>query len=263
MYKYKIMLIIIIILIIFINNNENFIIESSINIKNLQQRIPKIIIQTWKSDVILNHYYKDIKSIMLNNKDYEFKFFNDNDIDEFLYNNYPDYYQTYNKLPYKIQKIDFFRYIAVYHYGGFYFDLDMSGFLPLDDLLHYDVIFPLDIHLYDDCYDIRTTEFCDNNKLKINYLLGQYAFAASKNNKFIKYIIDGIHNNINNYIYEDKKDKKFNREYYIYKTTGPDYVTKMYLNYNDKDSIYIIKNKHNYEQYFGDYAQHNYYGTWK
>jgi len=225
--------------------------------------IPKIIIQTWKDENIPTRYVSLIESVKRYNPTYEYMYFTDIDIENFLIKYYPNYYETFLKLPVTIQKIDFFRYIAVYHYGGFYFDLDMTGFLPLDDLLYYDIIFPLDIHLYDNCYDIRTLEFCNNNKLKIKYLLGQYAFAASKNNKFIKFIIDGIHNNINNYIYEDKKDQKFNREYYIYKTTGPDYVTRMYLNYDDKDSIYIIKNKNNYEQYFGDYAKHNFYGTWK
>jgi mannosyltransferase OCH1-like enzyme len=261
MYKNLIIIVIIIILIYININTINEKFSNSIN------KIPKIIIQTWKEENIPKKYYNDIKSLMKNNKDYEYIFFTDNNIEKFLQDNYSEYYKTYKKLPYKIQKIDFFRYIAIYHYGGFYFDLDISGLLPLDDLLKYDVIFPIDLHLKNDCNDIRTSKFCDNdnNNLKINYLLGQYAFAATKNNKFIKYIIDGIHINIDKYIdiIEKEKDKDFDREIYIYKTTGPDYITEMYLNYDDKENIFIIKNKDNYQQYFGDYAQHNYYGTWK
>jgi len=258
MNKIIIYIVTIVIILIFINNNEHF--NSTIS---KMQKIPKIIIQTWKSDIIPSKYYNDIKSLMKNNKDYQYIFFTDNDIEKFLYKNYPDYYKTYNKLPYKIQKIDFFRYIAVYHYGGFYFDLDMFGFLPLDDLLHYDCIFPVDQNLDDrNCNYFRFNEYCNNKKININFLLGQYAFAACINNDFIKYIIDGIHNNIDKYIQEDKiKDNNFNYEIYIYKTTGPDYVTNKYIEYHDKQNIYILKDKK--DQFFGNYARHNYYGTWK
>ena len=253
---YKIILIIILIIIFLsANKSEKFIVD--------EQKIPKIIIQTWKDNIIPGRYYKDIKSLIKNNKDYEYIFFSDNDIEKFLQENYPEYYKTYMKLPYKIQKIDFFRYVAIYHFGGFYFDLDISGLDSLDSLLGYNTIFPVDIFLPNNCNDERVTEFCINNKLKIKHLLGQYAFAASKNNNFIKYIIEGIHNNIDKYIDAVEKDNKFNREYYIYKTTGPDYVTKMYLDYNDKNDIFILKSKHNNEQFFGNYAHHNCYGTWK
>jgi mannosyltransferase OCH1-like enzyme len=250
------LIIIVVLLFIFLYINKTNVENFGVN------KIPKIIIQTWKNDIIPNNYYNDIKSIMQNNKDYQFLFFNDDNIEDFLSVNYPHYYETYNKLPYKIQKIDFFRYIAVYHFGGFYFDLDMSGFLPLNDLLKHEAIFPVDTVIHDDyCNTDRLNEYCENNKIKINYLLGQYAFAAAKKNNFIKFIIDGIHNNINKYIENDTKDANFNREYYIYKTTGPDYVTTMYLQYNDKNSIHILD--YYTGQYFGDYARHNHYGTWK
>jgi mannosyltransferase OCH1-like enzyme len=254
MYKY-ILIIILILIFLSTNKSEKFIIN--------EEKIPKIIIQTWKDNIIPGRYYKDIKSLMKNNKDYKYIFFSDNDIEKFLQENYPEYYETYMKLPYKIQKIDFFRYVAVYHYGGFYFDLDISGLESLDSLLGYDTIFPVDIFLSNNCNHVRSKDVCINNKLEINHLLGQFAFAASKNNNFIKYIIDGIHNNIDKYIDTIEKNEDFDREIYIYKTTGPDYVTRMYLDYDDRNNILILKNKHNREQFFGDYAYHNCYGTWK
>ena len=242
-------------------NYENFKKKLKNNKISKNNKIPKNIIQTWKENIIPNHYYKDIKSVISNNKDYQFLFFNDNDIELFLSKNYPNYYNTYKKLPYKIQKIDFFRYIAVYHYGGFYLDLDMTGYLPLDDLLGHDAIFPIDTFLSDHTCDdkIRMYEFCKNNKFDIEYLLGQYAFGASTKNEFIKYIIDGIHYNIDKYINDVQQFWNYN--VYIYKSTGPDYVTRMYINYKNKDNIHILK--HDYPQCFGKYAQHNTFGTWK
>ena len=74
-------------------------------------------------------------------------------------------------------------------------------------------------------------------------------------------MIDKIHNNIDSYIkdYQSKKYDSF--EVYVYQTTGPDFVTKLYIDFQDKLSIKILE--YNKRQYFGKYAKHNYYGSWK
>jgi hypothetical protein len=73
----------------------------------------------------------------------------------------------------------------------------------------------------------------------------------------IKTLIQKIHNDLHKYI----KYVNFDSEDYVYKTTGPDFVTNMYINYSDKDNIFILNNGQ--RQYFGDYAKHNFFGTWK
>lgn len=227
---------------------------------DLSNDIPKIIIQTWKSNDIPSKYIKDVESIKKYNKDYKYLFFNDIDIDAFIKKNYPIYYDSYLKLPVKIQKIDYFRYIAIYHYGGFYFDLDITCLHSLDDLLKYECVYPVDQNIPKyKCNNIRFKEYCNKD---MNFLLGQYAFCAKPKNKFIKLLIDTIHNNIDNYINENNKDGMTLQN--IYSSTGPDFVTDMYLNYlnyNDKKDIHILH--YNMSQYFGKYAKHNHYGTWK
>jgi mannosyltransferase OCH1-like enzyme len=253
--NYKLVFLVLCILLIFYLLNKSLINEKEFF--DNQQKIPKIIIQTWKSKDIPDKYKEDIDSLKKYNSDFEFLFFDDNDIETFLKNNYPQYYESYIKLPVKIQKIDYFRYIAVYHYGGFYFDLDMSCFYPLEDLLNYDCIFPVDDNLNGrKCNKVRFNNMCNNN---MKVLLGQYAFGAKPRNEFIKLLIDNIHNNVDKYI-EDYK-KKGNKRVYVYVTTGPDFVTNLYMNYSNKSSIHILE----YEdgQYFGKYAKHNQNGTWK
>jgi mannosyltransferase OCH1-like enzyme len=182
-------------------------------------------------------------------------FFTDENIVDFFKAHYPEYYKTYLNLPIKIQRIDFFRYVAVYHYGGFYLDLDMLCLTSFNNLLNYECIFPVDEYISGElCKHQRYKEFCDN---KQNFLLGQYAFAASPKHPFIKKLIDNIHNNINKYI----KYVDFGSDDYVYKTTGPDFVTEVYMKYNDSDSIFILDNGK--RQYFGNYAKHNYFGSWK
>ena len=53
-------------------------------------------------------------------------FFTDNDIDNFIKTKVSKYSNTFYNLKYKIQRLDFFRYLAVYYYGGIYLDLDID-----------------------------------------------------------------------------------------------------------------------------------------
>ena len=227
------------------------------------KRIPKIIIQTWKSIVIPLKYEVLQKGLVEKNPDYEYLFFTDESIDAFLKTEYPEYYVTFQKLPILIQKIDFFRYIAVYHYGGFYFDLDMECLEPLgDELLKYRNVIPVDDKFMQSKKDINREWINAENGQQI--ILGQYAFGAVKKSRFMKYIIDNIHENIDLIVNEfDSKVKNniSNYEYFVYKSTGPDYITKMYSNYFQKKEIFILDYK--LRQYFGKYARHRYFGTWK
>jgi mannosyltransferase OCH1-like enzyme len=243
------------------NNNvtiiSNTITNNLVNsgVKNDGPTIPKIIIQTWKSNNVPQRYMSLIDSVKENNPDYEYLFFTDDDIEKFFKTHYPEYWGTYLSLPVKIQRIDFFRYVAVYHYGGFYLDLDMLVYKNFDPLLQHSCIFPVDEYIdIRHCQVKRYKPFCDRGQ---NFLLGQYAFAASTKHPFIKILIDHIHSNIHKYI----KNVDFTSEDYIYKTTGPDYVTDIFVNYKNKNSITIIDN--GTRQHFGDYAKHNYFGTWK
>lgn len=222
---------------------------------NGSQKIPKIIIQTWKTHKVPQRYMELIDTIKSLNPDYEYLFFTDESIEDFFKTHYPEYYNTYKKLPIKIQRIDFFRYVAVYHYGGFYMDLDMNAIKPFDDLLGCECIFPVDEYINGYmCNAPRYKHFCEKG---YNFLLGQYAFAAKPKHPFIKKIIDKINDNINNYI----KNVNFDSENYVYVTTGPDYVTNLYMYEPNKENIFILDNGK--RQYFGDYAKHNYFGTWK
>jgi mannosyltransferase OCH1-like enzyme len=220
-------------------------------------KIPKRIIQVWKtwSSKKPEMFSTYIESIKNKNPDYEYLFFKDEQIDDFLKTNYPKYYETYNKLPMNIQKVDFFRYVALYHFGGFYFDLDIQAIEPLDELLDNECVFPIDEIIHKNmCSSKRFNNFCKNN---VEFLLGQYGFACTPKNKFIKLLVDVIDKNVDNYI----SSYVANSEDYVYTTTGPDFVTNLYMNYPDKESINILY--YDKRQYFGKYAKHNYAGTWK
>ena len=229
--------------------------------------IPKNIIQIWidfdqKLDKRLDFplsYKSYVNSIHEINPDYNYLFFNKEKIEHFLETQYPEYYITYLKLPVNIQKVDFFRYIAMYHFGGFYFDLDITALEPLDDLLSLECIFPIDNFIESNmCMKPRYNIFCNKD---MNFLLGQYAFAARAEHPFFKALIKSIHANVDNYIDVYNKNIYENHEHYVYQTTGPDFVTHEYIKFEPKKSITILE--YPIRQYFGKYARHSFKGSWK
>lgn len=227
--------------------------------------IPKRIIQTWKTKIVPDKYVEWVNSLKKHNPDYEIMLFDDNDCDSFVRTKLPKYYTTYKKLPFKIQRIDFFRYLAVYYYGGFYFDLDIKCHKSLNKLLEYSVVFPVEKNM--------TVRSCERAKIFKRHLsedcltfknrLGQYSFGAVPKHPFILSLIENIHNNINSTIIMSKTLTIPSSLYniYIYETTGPDMVTKMYNKYHNKKEIKLLHNKK--IQQFGTYCSHIDQGTWK
>ena len=157
-----------------------------------------------------------------------------------------------------IQKVDFFRYLAIYHYGGFYMDIDIEMQKPLDDAIrNHSAVFPIDEYIEDlRCSQSRFEPICEK---QLQFLLGQYMFAASPRHPFIKHLVDNIHENIDLYIQLHKEDPT--SDIYVYRTTGPDFVSYLYSDYTAKNQMYILSNGK--RQMFGDYAEHQYYGSWK
>ena len=109
--------------------------------------IPKYIFQIWISEEnkpVPEKYNNFMKSVNEINSNFQYKLYKKNDCEEFLKNEYPSYYKTYQKLPLLIQKIDFFRYVIAYHYGGFYLDLDIEVYKNFNPLRIYKNVFGID-----------------------------------------------------------------------------------------------------------------------
>ena len=252
--------------------------------------IPKIIIQTWKTSD-LPHYYKHTQHILMqNNPDYEYKFFDDDNITQFIHNKYPQFEVTVSRFKKKIQLIDFFRMLVIYEYGGFYFDMDVEVTKNLDPLLVHECVFPVEMLRF-------STVLKD---MGYNYNIGNYAFGASRRNPVIWYIIKSIVKVMEDPSYVsphlvviadniepdrfDKSDKQIDidnksreaeviMQEYVYHTTGPVMVSKAIyecLARESDDAAMDIKLLYpekwpSYSSWFlfGDYAKHTMTGTWK
>ena len=241
------------------------------NLDNID-RIPKTIIQTWKTSDIGGIIGNLIQKLKSNNPEFEYKFFDDQDIINFISEKYPQYLNTFNGFEYNIQKIDFFRYLAIYHYGGFYFDIDMDINKNISELCKYECVFPKESNL-----NPSNNPFIANQGL--NIIIGNYGFGASKHNEFLKLCIENIlsqriknidiPNNdirykpyISNTLSQMLKLESYMK--HVLYTTGPVLISQSYIDYKNKGLIKILEcDDENIEYPFGNYGLHHAIGTWK
>lgn len=107
-------------------------------------KIPKIIHQIYFQGeaAIPADYSRYRQSVLDFHPDWEYYFWDEKQCRSFVQENYPWFLEVYDAYPYWIQRCDSIRYFLLYHYGGFYIDLDIEFLKPIDDLLEdYELIF--------------------------------------------------------------------------------------------------------------------------
>jgi len=150
---------------------------------NTNQKIPKIIIQTDKSNDCDLAKYNSIMSFIELNPEYEYMFFDDDACYNFIKHNYDEItLNTYNKLKPTAYKADLFRVCVLYKLGGCYFDIKQINRVPIRDFLDKDK----DLLL---CKDAQPTA------------LYNAFMICVPNNLVIKKVIDSIIENVKNKYY--------------------------------------------------------------
>lgn len=272
MYLYTVLIVFLIVLLVLVfvsgNKKENF----TDNEENRVTLIPPIIIQTWKSKEISNPKLAYCQKRLLDlNPNFQYIFFDDEDMYSFMKNEFSTYWQRFKNLKYKIQQIDVFRLCAVYYYGGVYLDMDILLEKSLDGLLNTgSLIFPIEYKMnketceaYHDEYRFKELPCNIENIVS----LGNYGMASSKNNPILLKIINNIFDTYeeNSTRYEELMGDREDYHRVIYRTTGPDKITALY--YTDQEirnSITLIQNQLNNKSFqFGEYGTHIMAGSWK
>jgi len=70
------------------------------------------------------------------NPEYEYRFFDDRDISEFISKEFPSYLPALGKIKHGAVKADLWRYLITYKYGGVYADFDSRCVVPLRDWIN-------------------------------------------------------------------------------------------------------------------------------
>lgn len=229
----------------------------------LDTQIPKRIIQTGKSRQLSLRESGVVANLRLLNPDFEWLFFDDDDVERFIDAHFPQYRTIFDGFPVRIQKYDFFRYLAVFFYGGFYFDLDVLLVRGLDDLRRHGCVFPfeeLSLHQY----------LIDSHEM--DWEVGNYAFGAAPGHPFLGAIIDSC--------VRAQQDPAwpavmwsaipplFRSDFYVLDTTGPGLVSRTLAEYSNASAQVTILfppdvcNERDWHQ-FGDYGVHLQRGGWR
>jgi mannosyltransferase OCH1-like enzyme len=214
-------------------------------------KIPNIIHQTF----INTKLPVEITNIIISNKkicpNCEFRFYDDNDCDIFIKNNFEEkIYNAYKSINdvYGAMKADFFRYCVLYKIGGIYLDIKSIIKTPIFKILNKDDICIL---------DIPRTDLEPWRKNSPTYEQWLLIFAPNH-----PYLLEMI-NTMVNYIeikYEPKINGilKLNSKQKILHVTGPDSFTQAinkYIKNNDNQSLHRIIN---YDKYFALNNNKNY-----
>jgi inositol phosphorylceramide mannosyltransferase catalytic subunit len=144
-------------------------------------KIPKRIIQTNKSLDLSLLEKAAVANIRLLNPDFEYVFFDDKQVEEFIDKEFPEYRSVFDSFPIPIQRYDFFRYLAVYRLGGFYLDMDVFLASNLSELLNYDCVFP---------FEALTINVCLREDHNMDWEIGNYGFGASAGHPFLRAVIE-------------------------------------------------------------------------
>jgi inositol phosphorylceramide mannosyltransferase catalytic subunit len=225
--------------------------------------IPKIIIQTGKSrklSIISQVAVYTFKSL---NPDFEWLFFDDDDVESFINTNFSAYKKVIASFKYKIQKYDFFRYLAIYHFGGFYFDLDVFLAKSLAPLLEHECVFSFE--------ELNVFKFL-RNEYNMDWAVGNYAFGATPKHPFIAALIS-------NCIRAQTEPKWleiilkpipeiFRKDFFVLCSTGPGLVSRTIAEQPDISKGLTILfpddvNDRRCWNHFGDFGVHLAAGEWR
>jgi inositol phosphorylceramide mannosyltransferase catalytic subunit len=186
-----------------------------------QSRIPARIIQTGGSNNLPLLARAAGASLRCLNPNFEYRFFDDDDVIAFIDKEFPEYREVFDSFPVRIQKYDFFRYLAVFRLGGFYFDTDVFFATGLNQLLTHRCVFPFE--------ELTLSRYL-RRQYKMDWEIGNYGFGAVAGHPFLEAVIQTCIRG-----QQDPRWVKpmmqgiprlFRSEFHVLNTTGPGLVSR-------------------------------------
>jgi hypothetical protein len=225
--------------------------------------IPARIIQTWKSRDLSPLAKAAVTNLRLLHPDWEYLFFDDEDVRRFIANEFPQHQKVFDSFTRPIQRFDFFRYLAVFRLGGFYFDLDVFLSAGLPELLSCHCVFPFE--------ELTLSRYL-RRQHGIDWEIGNYGFGAAPGHSFLQAVIENCVK-----AHEDGGwvrpmmagiPRIFRSEFYVLNTSGPGLATRTLVeNPELAQDVTVLFPKNvcdpaNWHQ-FGKYGVHLMDGSWR
>ena len=186
--------------------------------------IPKIIHQVWegKSEPLPKHLLVLSETWKTFNPQWEYWLWSYDLMEELVFQQFPDFLDTYHNFPKGVQRWDAIRYMILYTYGGLYVDLDYECIEPIEKILNNKIC----------CFGMEPPEHSAN--FQVDHLIGNAFMAAKPYQPFFKHIIEEL----KKFVYIN-----YNVNNYVVQSTGPLMLNRVYNSYLQKNEIDLI----NYE----------------
>jgi inositol phosphorylceramide mannosyltransferase catalytic subunit len=227
------------------------------------EKIPRRIIQTERSRDLPLLAKAAVTNLRLLNPKFEYFFFEDAQVEEFIDAEFPEYRSVFDSFSKRIQRYDFFRYLAVYRFGGFYFDTDVLMASSLEDLLEFSCVFPFE-HLSIHKFLL--------NEYGMDWEVGNYGFGATAGHPFLGAIIKNCVRAQQDPEWVEAMMKSipriFHDELFVLDTTGPGLVSRTLADYRGAcNQVKVLFPEDvcdpNSWHCFGAYGVHLQVGTWR
>lgn len=210
-----------------------------------QATIPPIIHFIWFRD--LYHEHLDVSEIphigskapdlcLAHNPEYQIITWNETAARTLIAEHYSWLLPLYDGYRYPIQRIDAFKYVVLWHYGGVYMDLDIACRRPLNPLLPFSAWYP------------KASPFGVNNDL----------MASRARHPFVRYMLEQLAPRDWNLVFPYLT---------IFWSTGPQFTSDMLANWfwskktdDDSDTIRVLPQEFYSEKY--TFFGHSPGGTW-
>jgi hypothetical protein len=224
--------------------------------------IPKLIIETGPTVLPLLLQCATV-NVKLLHPGFEYRFFDDSMVEAFIEDRFPEYQGIYRSFRFRIQRYDFFRYLAIYQYGGFYLDLDVFLARDLSPLLASQCVFPFE--------ELTAIKYLWN-RFQMDWQIGNYAFGAVPGHPFLAAIIENCLRASKDPSWVEPMMKGIPKpshdQFYVLNTTGPGLISRTLAeNPEVARSVAIlfpddVRDRRTWHQ-FGSYGVHHMVGSWR
>jgi len=194
---------------------------------------------------------------------FEHVLFGSDEMEEFVRKEFPEFRAAMASFPRRIQRFDFFRYLAVYRLGGFYFDLDVLLARSISPLLNHACVLSFE--------ELTLNQFL-RGSYGMDWEVANYGFGAAPQNAFIGALIENCVRFVTEPSWGDKMMQGVPRPIrdvvLVPFTTGPGMVSRTLAEnpHLAKDVTILfpedVCNEHTWHQ-FGNFGIHLQQGVWR
>lgn len=196
--------------------------------------IPKLIHQTYRSqrhiDTCPTLKYCQDRLIDLH-PDFEYKFYDDDQMSVFVSVNYPEHHHKFSSLPKKIMRVDVFRYLLMHEEGGIYCDCDYLFLRPFS-------------FLDEEC--LLMEEFTNTKEFR-GTNISNCIFASPPKFRFWMDMAEESMNLVHDFTSRNNDITPLD----VLRLTGPLFVDSFYRNYPTKTGIKVLESKYFNSDDFG------------